>query len=135
MSRLGIVIGIMALVAAGCGSGEDPAFGAASELPSCESGTRSVMTFLQRTLDDVGDGDDAELAAYEARFDYGVEGLLQRAQEMHCTEEGFNRAIIARVDELEPRGPAGRDLVDRVAVIGLGSSDPALGGPLTLTDD
>ncbi len=131
MRRLGLAIGFLAWLTVGCGQAETP-IDAPSEFPSCDSGATSVISFLQRTLDDIGDADAAELSAYEDRFDFGVNGLLQRAQEMHCTEIGFNQAVIARIGELEPNGPFGEALVDRVREIGLGSLDAARGGPLTL---
>jgi hypothetical protein len=134
LRRPATAIALATLLTVGCGA-DDPAVGVASDIPSCTSGAASVISFLQRTLDDVGDADTRELAAYRDRFDFGVDGLLQRAQEMHCTEVGFNDAVIARVGELEPNGPAGQALIDRVAEIGLGSLDPSRGGPLTLPGD
>lgn len=134
MRRVGVAIGLTALLLVGCG-GDDPSAGAPNDVPSCESGATDVIAFLQRTLDDLGDADAAEVAAYRDRFDFGVDGLLQRAQEMHCTEAGFNDAVVARVGELEAAGPAGEALIERVAEIGLGSLDPGRGGPLTLPGD
>lgn len=131
MRKLVLAIGFVGLLVVGCGD-DDPASNLTSDLPSCESGAVDVIFFLQRTLDDIGDADAAELAAYEDRFDLGVDGLLQRAQEMHCTEEGFNEAVIARVSVLEPNGPIGEALIDRVGEIGLGSLEGTRGGPLTL---
>ncbi len=125
-----IVVFAMLVLAAACGG--DGNKDASDDIPSCETGARDVMAFLQRTLDDIGDADDAQLAAYADRFDAGVDGLLQRAQEMHCTEEGFNAAVIARVGELEPGGPAGEALIDEVERVGLGSLEQERGGPLRL---
>jgi len=131
LRKLGLAVGLAVLLLVGCG-GEDAASDTSSDVPTCESGTKDVLAFLQRTLDDIGDAGADELAAYEDRFDLGVDGLLQRAQEMHCTEEGFNHAIIARVGELEPNGPAGEALIERVGEVGLGSLDAQRGGPLML---
>lgn len=128
---LGLVIGLVALLTVGCGDG-DAASTMSDDMPTCATGATDVIEFLQRTLDEIGNADAAAVAAYEERFALGVDGLLQRAQEMHCTEEGFNKAVIARLDELEPNGPVGEALVERVGEIGLGSLDPMRGGPLTL---
>jgi len=131
LRKLVLVIGLMTFLIVGCG--EDDSAGAdAGDVPSCASGATDVVAFLQRTLDDIGDAGAAAAAAYEERFDLGVDGLLQRAQEMHCTEAGFNQAVIARLGELEPNGPMGEALIQRVGEIGLGSLDVARGGPLTL---
>lgn len=129
--KLCIAIVFVALVAAGCGD-EDPDMTLSQQIPSCESGAVDVIAFLQRTLDDIGEADAAAISAYRERFDLGVDGLLQRAQEMHCTEAGFNNAVIARAGDLEPNGPFGEELIDRVAEVGLGSLDASRGGPLTL---
>lgn len=131
MRNLALAIGILTLLVVGCGA-DEPAIDASDGVPGCASGANDVVAFLQRTLDDVGDAGATELAAYEDRFDAGVDGLLQRAQETHCTEEGFNEAIMARVGDLEPNGPVGEALIERVREIGLGSMDPERGGPLTL---
>lgn len=122
------VLIVLSLVACGGDGGDD----AGDDIPSCATGARDVMAFLQRTLDDIGNAEFTEVAAYADRFDTGVDGLLQRAQEMHCTEDGFNGAVMARVDELTASGPVGEALIDRVAQIGLGSRDATRGGPLTL---
>lgn len=128
---LGLAFGLIALLTVGCGDG-DAASTASDDIPTCATGATDVIAFLQRTLDEIGDADAAAVAAYEERFALGVDGLLQRAQEMHCTEEGFNDAVIARLGELEPNGTVGQELIERVGEIGLGSLDPARGGPLTL---
>ena len=54
---------------------------------------------------------------------------------MHCTEAGFNEAVIARLDELEPNGSVGEALIARLVEIGLGSLDAARGGLLALPSD
>jgi len=131
LRKLGLAVGLILAVTLCCGR-DDARVDVSNDVPSCDSGATSVISFLQRTIDDIGDADAAELAAYEKRFDFGVDGLLQRAQEMHCTESGFNDAVIARINELEPKGPVGKALIERVGEIGLGSLDPARGGRLTL---
>lgn len=93
------------------------------------------MAFLQRSLDQIGDAEPDELAAFAAEFDEGVHALLLRAQEVHCTEEGFNDAVIARVGELESHGSAGELLIDLVQDRGLGSLEEGLGGPIRLPVD
>ena len=131
MRITGLLVGLLALLIGGCG-GDEPAGAEPGDVPTCETAAPEVISFLQRTLDDIGDADAAALAAYEDRFNIGVDGLLQRAQEMHCTEDGFNRAVIALVGDLDPNGPVGEALMARVGEIGLGSLDAARGGPLTL---
>lgn len=125
-----IALGLVTSVVLGACADDEP--GVSPLFNGCDAGAESVIAFLQRSLDDIGDAQPGELGGYEERFDYGVAGLLARAQEVHCTEEGFNDAIIARVDDLEPRGPAGERLIDDVSRIGLGSSDEDRGGPLRL---
>ncbi len=130
MRRLISIPLALLLVTTACGSGDD--IGVSPIFNGCEAGAGSVMAFLQRSLDDIGTAQPGELADLEDRFNFGVRSLLARAQEVHCTEEGFTRAIIARVDELESYGPAGDLLVQEVALRGLGSMDERRGGPLLL---
>jgi hypothetical protein len=58
--------------------------------------------------------------------------MALRAQEVHCTEEGFNAAIVVRVDELVAGGPGGLLLIEIVRERGLGSLDEARGGLIRL---
>jgi hypothetical protein len=51
---------------------------------------------------------------------------------VHCTEEGFNQAIIDRADELTGQGPAARMLIASVEMHGLGSLDADRGSLITL---
>ncbi len=130
MQRLIALSLAVLLVVTACGDGEE--IGVSPIFNGCEAGAGSVVAFLQRSLDDIGTAQPGELADLEERFDFGVSSLLARAQEVHCTEEGFTRAIIARVGELESHGPAGDLLIEEIALIGLGSSDESRGGPLRL---
>ena len=61
-----------------------------------------------------------------------MHALLLRAQEVHCTEDGFNNAVIARVDELKGQGRGGGLIIELVRERGLGSLDDARGGPIRL---
>jgi hypothetical protein len=98
----------------------------------CAAGAGSAITFLQRTLETAGDADPAGLAAALPNFDRNVRWMALRAQEVHCTEEGFNAAIIVRVDELVADGPGGLLLIEIVRERGLGSLDEATGGLIGL---
>jgi hypothetical protein len=98
----------------------------------CQAGADSVIVFLQRTLDDIGDAEPADLDSLAAPFDEGVDALLLRAQEVHCTEQGFNQAIMLRVGDLVAGGSAGELLIAEVAERGLGSREESRGGPVRL---
>jgi len=65
-------------------------------------------------------------------FDDDVRAMMLRAQEVHCTEDGFNVAVIARVDELTSSGPGGDALIVVVRRRGLGSLDENAGGLIRL---
>ena len=91
-----------------------------------------MIAFLQRTLDELGAAEPGELQQFAERFDFGVTALLLRAQEVHCTEQGFNDAVTARVGELEPGGAGGETLAEEVGRRGLGSLDQSRGGPVRL---
>ena len=58
--------------------------------------------------------------------------MALRAQEVHCTEEGFNAAIIVRVDELVAGGSGGELLITIIRERGLGSLDESSGGLIHL---
>ncbi len=98
----------------------------------CSAGAGSALTFLQRTLDAAGDVEPARLAEALPNFDRNVRWMALRAQEVHCTEEGFNAAIIVRVDELVAGGPGGLALIEIVRERGLGSLDEGNGGLIQL---
>jgi hypothetical protein len=98
----------------------------------CSAGAGSALTFLQRTLDAAGDVEPARLAEALPNFDRNVRWMALRAQEVHCTEEGFNAAIIVRVDELVAGGPGGLGLIEIVRERGLGSLDEGNGGLIQL---
>ncbi len=68
-------------------------------------------------------------------FDNDVETMMYRAREVHCTEEGFNRAIVDRLDELVGEGAAAQMLIATVEARGLGSLDAANGGLITLSGE
>jgi len=134
LRRLIVIAAALSLVAAACG-GVEREINVSPLFEGCDNGAKSVISFLQRSFDDIGDAGPQELAAYTDRFDFGVNALLWRAQEMHCTEEGFNDAVIARADELQPKGAVGELLIGRVRQIGIGSLDDARGGPLALPSE
>lgn len=131
ISRLLLLALVLAVATVACGD-DDDTIGVSPIFNGCEAGAGSVITFLQRTLDEIGTAEAGELQEFAERFDRGVNGLLLRAQEVHCTEVGFNQATIARVGELEAGGPGGELLIEEVARIGLGSLEESRGGPITL---
>jgi hypothetical protein len=131
-SRLALLALLVIVAGAACGDNAAPSTTAFSGLTGCEAGAGSAITFLQRTLDDLDDAEPEDVAALAPDFDKGVNALLLRAQEVHCTEDGFNRAIIVRVDELDGGGPRGELLILEVRERGLGSLDADNGGPLRL---
>ncbi len=98
----------------------------------CSVGAGSAIAFLQRTLDAAGDSEPAGLAEALPNFDDDVRAMALRAQEVHCTEEGFNAAIVVRADELIAGGPGGELLVAIARKRGLGSLDESKGGLIRL---
>ncbi|HSF84734.1 MAG TPA: hypothetical protein VLG28_03620 [Acidimicrobiia bacterium] len=135
-SRLLVVL--VLLVAFGpvaCGDAPDEATSQFQGFDGCQAGAGSVMAFLQRTLDQIGDAPLDEVAELVPEFDEGVHALLLRAQEVHCTEDGFNDAVRARAGELEASGITGQALIDVVSERGLGSLDAGRGGPILLPDN
>ncbi len=98
----------------------------------CSAGAGSAITFLQRTLDAAGDSEPAGLAEALPNFDRNVRSMALRAQEVHCTEEGFNAAIVVRTDSLIAGGPGGEQLIIIVKERGLGSLDETKGGLIRL---
>ncbi len=104
-------------------------------LDGCKAGAGSVMAFLQRTLDAIGDADIDEAPDMVPSFDHDVKTMMYRAREVHCTEEGFNKAIVERVDELVGDGAAAQMLIATVEARGLGSLDAENGGLITLTGE
>ena len=123
----------VAVFLAACGGGSESSTVAGVQgFNGCQAGAGSVMTFLQRTLDAIDATEPDRAADLAPDFDEGVDALLLRAQEVHCTEVGFNDAIIARVRDLESRGTRGELLVDIVRERGLGSLDESRGGPIGL---
>ncbi|GMQ85839.1 MAG: hypothetical protein BMS9Abin07_1407 [Acidimicrobiia bacterium] len=121
----------VAVLVAACGSSVTSTT-AFQGFSGCSAGAGSAIVFLQRALDVAGRAEPPELAAALPEFDREVRGMMLRAQEVHCTEEGFNAAIIARVDELTAGGPGGELLVAVVRARGLGSLDTDNGGLIEL---
>lgn len=123
---------VMVLIA-GCSADGEPATDAGFQgFEGCRAGAGSAIVFLQRTLDQAGSSDAADVAVQVPGFDDDVRAMMLRAQEVHCTEDGFNTAVIARVDELESAGPGGAALIAVVRERGLGSLDPDRGGLISL---
>ena len=135
LGRARVGLGAAAVVAAAlltaCGSGVT-ATTAFQGFDGCAAGAGSAITFLQRSLDTAGDADPAGLAEALPNFDRNVRWMALRAQEVHCTEEGFNAAIIVRVDELVAGGPGGELLITIIRERGLGSLDESNGGLIHL---
>jgi hypothetical protein len=134
LGRTRITIGAVAVAAAlltACGSSAT-ATTTFRGFDGCVAGASSAITFLQRTLDAASDAEPAGLAATLPDFDRNVRWMALRAQEVHCTEEGFNAAIIVRVDELVAGGPGGLALIEIVRERGLGSLDEGNGGLIQL---
>jgi hypothetical protein len=104
-------------------------------LDGCQVGAGSAMAFLQRTLDALGDAEIEEASDMVPTFDHDVETMALRAREVHCTEEGFNQAIVERVGELKGDGPAAQMLIATVETRGLGSLDAENGGLITLSGE
>ena len=98
----------------------------------CQAGADSAIAFLERTLEEIGEADVDEVRGIVPNFDGQVETMALRAREVHCTEQGFNRAIINRADELIAGGPAAEALIASVKAFGLGSLEPEGGGLITL---
>jgi hypothetical protein len=93
------------------------------------------MAFLQRTLDALGDAGVDEAPNVVPSFDHDVKTMMYRAREVHCTEEGFNQAIVDRVGELVGDGAAAQMLIATVEDRGLGSLDAENGSLITLTGE
>ena len=98
----------------------------------CEAGAGSAIVFLQRTLEELGDAELDEARDVVPDFDDNVEAMALRAREVHCTEDGFNQAIIDRADELTGQGPAAEMLIASVEMHGLGSLDADRGSLIAL---
>ncbi len=104
-------------------------------LDGCQVGAGSAMAFLQRTLDALGEAGVDEAPNVVPSFDHDVETMMYRAREVHCTEEGFNQAIVDRAGELVGDGAAAQMLIATVEDRGLGSLDAENGGLITLTEE
>ena len=125
-AKLLVLAASIAVLAAACSNATERA--AFEGFDGCDAGAGSAIVFLQRTLDRVGDAEPAEMAAIVPSFDADVRAMMLRAQEVHCTEDGFNAAVMARVDELTSSGRGGDALIVFVRRRGLGSLDEAEGG-------
>ena len=122
---------VASVLLVGCAS-TSPATTAFQGFAGCPAGAGSAIAFLQRSLDTAGNAEPEELATVLPGFDGAVRAMMLRAQEVHCTEEGFNTAIISRVDELVPGGSGGVVLIEMVRERGLGSLDDVSGGLIRL---
>jgi len=123
------MIGLLATACAGSGGATTTVF---QGFEGCRAGAGSAIVFLQRTLDQAGLAEPGEMASLLPGFDDDVRAMMLRAQEVHCTEDGFNVAVIARVDELTSSGPGGDALIVVVRRRGLGSLDENAGGLIRL---
>jgi hypothetical protein len=124
-------VAVAAALLTACGSGVT-ATTTIRGFDGCPAGAGSAITFLQRTLDTAGDAEPEGLAEALPDFDRNVRWMALRAQEVHCTEEGFNAAIIVRVDELVAGGSGGELLITIIRERGLGSLDESSGGLIHL---
>ena len=134
LGRARVIIGITAVVAVllnACAS-SGTATTTFQGFDGCAAGAGSALVFLQRTLDTAGDAEPAGLAEAIPNFDRNVRWMALRAQEVHCTEEGFNAAIIVRADELISGGSGGELLITIVKDRGLGSLNESNGGLIRL---
>jgi hypothetical protein len=104
-------------------------------LDGCQVGAGSAIAFLQRALDSLGDAEIGEAPNMVPSFDHDVKTMAYRAREVHCTEEGFNQAIVDRAGELVGDGDAAQMLIATVETRGLGSLDTENGGLITLTGE
>ncbi len=133
LGRARVTIGAAAVAAAlltACGSSATAT--TFQGFAGCSVGAGSAIAFLQRTLDAAGDSEPAGLAEALPNFDDDVRAMALRAQEVHCTEEGFNAALVVRADELIAGGPGGEQLIIIVKERGLGSLDESKGGLIRL---
>ncbi len=133
LGRGRITIGAVAVAAAmltACGSSATAT--TFQGFAGCPAGASSAIAFLQRTLDAAGDIEPAGLAEALPNFDHEVRAMALRAQEVHCTEEGFNAAIVVGADELIAAGTGGEQLIIIVKERGLGSLDESKGGLIRL---
>lgn len=126
---------LVALAISACASSTTSGTTPFQGLDGCKAGAGSAMAFLQRTLDALGDAGVDEAPNVVPSFDHDVETMMYRAREVHCTEEGFNQAIVDRVGELVGDGAAAQMLIATVEDRGLGSLDAEDGGLITLTGE
>ncbi|MFV1998748.1 MAG: hypothetical protein ACC654_00135 [Acidimicrobiia bacterium] len=130
--RFAVGVVLAALLAAACSAGIGPQTSTFEGFDGCQAGAGSAIVFLQRTLDSAGSASEGEISVLVPNFDNDVRAMMFRAREVHCTEDGFNSAVIARVDELNSGGPGGDALILIVRSRGLGSLDDATGGLISL---
>ncbi len=126
---------LVALAISACASSSTSGTTPFQGLDGCKAGAGSAMAFLQRTLDTLGDIGVDEASDVIPSFDHDVETMMYRAREVHCTEEGFNQAIVDRAGELVGDGAAAQMLIATVEDRGLGSLDAENGGLITLTGE
>lgn len=123
---------LVSVTVAACSSGVGRRTSTFEGFDGCQAGAGSAIIFLQRTLDSVGTAPEEEMAPLVPTFDSDVRAMMFRAREVHCTDDGFNSAVIARVDELRSAGPGGDALIVIVRSRGLGSLDEGAGGLISL---
>ena len=133
--RMWLIIVLAILTLGACAESSTSTTNPFQGLDGCKAGAGSAIAFLQRTLQAIGDADIEEAPQRVPSFDHDVETMMYRAREVHCTEEGFNRAIVDRLDELVGEGAAAQMLIATVEARGLGSLDIENGGLITLSGE
>jgi len=123
---------VSTLLLAACGGAAEGGGSPFQGFDGCKAGADSAIAFLQRTLTELGEAELDEAQDLVPDFDHNVNAMALRAREVHCTEEGFNQAIIDRTNELSGQGPAAQMLIAEVETQGLGSLDANSGGLITL---
>ena len=76
-----LTIVVLALLTVACDDGGDE-INVSPLLEGCDNGAVSVISFMQRSLDDIGSATPQELADYRERFDLGVHACCGRRR---CT--------------------------------------------------
>ncbi len=134
LKKLSAIV-VMTLAVGACAGSSTSTTTPFQGLDGCKAGAGSAMAFLQRTLYALGDADIEDAPDMVPSFDHDVKTMAYRAREVHCTEEGFNQAIVDRAGELVGDGDAAQMLIATVEARGLGSLDTENGGLITLTGE